>query len=158
VLWVLGAAVAVGAIAMVARFVDFMGDSQGLRDAFRHMIGNSIALSLSLLNWLCRYIYRNEAVLPWGLTISLSVLVILFCSGLSGWQTVIDPAWESQVDHTGKAICGKNKTLSGVWPPSGGQDDLWVENRNEGVNYRDGLRRRERQPHLAGKLLIGAGS
>jgi uncharacterized membrane protein len=89
-LWLLGVAVAVGLIAAVAGFVDFMGDSRirSLRDAWRHMIGNSIVLSLSLLNWFCRYVYGNQAVLPWGLTISLLVFLILFYTGWSGWQMV----------------------------------------------------------------------
>ena len=89
-LWLLGVAVAVGVIAAVAGFVDFMGDSRirRLPDAWRHMIGNTIVLSLSLLNWFCRYVFGNEAVLPWGLTISLLVFLILFYTGWSGWQMV----------------------------------------------------------------------
>jgi uncharacterized membrane protein len=89
-LWLIGTAVAVGVIAAVAGSIDFMGDPKirGLREARRHMAGNIAVLSLSLLNWWCRFEFGDKAVLPWGLTISAIVFLILFYTGWNGWQMV----------------------------------------------------------------------
>ena len=52
------------------------------------MGGNLVVLSLTLLNWGCRYEFGVNAVLPWGLAISALVFLILFYTGWNGWQMV----------------------------------------------------------------------
>jgi uncharacterized membrane protein len=52
------------------------------------MIGNVVAVLLSLLNWYRRYDAGEMAVLPWGLAISLLVVLILLYTGWRGWEMV----------------------------------------------------------------------
>ncbi|MGO9702917.1 MAG: DUF2231 domain-containing protein [Xanthobacteraceae bacterium] len=89
-IWLIGVALAFGAIAAVAGLVDFGGDPRirALREAKRHMVGNLVLLSLTLLNWGGRYAFGNKAVLPRGLAISALVFLILFYTGWNGWQMV----------------------------------------------------------------------
>src|SRR5919112_6551612 len=52
-LYLLGAALVMAALAAVAGLTDFLGDERirDLSPAWHHMIGNVIAVVLSLLNW-----------------------------------------------------------------------------------------------------------
>jgi uncharacterized membrane protein len=68
-LWLLGAALIMAALAAAAGVTDFLGDKR-IRDlsaAWHHMIGNVIAVLLSLWNWYLRYSGGEAAVLPWAL-------------------------------------------------------------------------------------------
>jgi uncharacterized membrane protein len=89
-LWLLGAALVMAALAATAGLIDFVGD-QRIRDlsaAWHHMIGNVVAVLLSLVNWYRRYDDGEAAVLPWGLAISLLVVLILLYTGWRGWEMV----------------------------------------------------------------------
>src|SRR3954465_8784306 len=82
-LWLLGAALVMAALAAVAGLTDFLGDER-IRDlsaAWHHMIGNVIAVVLSLWNWYRRYEGGDAAVIPTGLLISLIVVLILLYTG-----------------------------------------------------------------------------
>src|SRR5215213_11098476 len=78
-LWLLGAALVMAALAALAGLTDFLGDERirNLSAAWHHMIGNVIAVLLSLWNWYMRYQGGDAAVLPTGLLISLVVVLIL---------------------------------------------------------------------------------
>src|SRR5215213_8748498 len=80
-LYLLGAALVMGALAAVAGLTDFLGDQRirGLRPAWHHMIGNVAAVLLSLWNWWRRYAATDPgaAILPTGLILSLVVVLIL---------------------------------------------------------------------------------
>ena len=52
------------------------------------MIGNVIAVLLSLWNWYLRYSGGEAAVLPWGFVLSLLVVLILLYTGWRGWEMV----------------------------------------------------------------------
>ncbi|HEX8665973.1 MAG TPA: DUF2231 domain-containing protein [Beijerinckiaceae bacterium] len=89
-LWLLGAALAMAALAAVAGLTDFLGDAR-IREigaAWHHMIGNVAAVLLSLWNWYRRYEAGEAAVLPTGLVISLLVVLILLYTGWRGWEMV----------------------------------------------------------------------
>src|SRR3954453_1978172 len=89
-LWLLGAALLMAALAAVAGLVDFLGDER-IRDlsaAWHHMIGNVVAVLLSLWNWYRRYEGGDAAVVPTGLLISLIVVLILLYTGWRGWEMV----------------------------------------------------------------------
>jgi uncharacterized membrane protein len=89
-LWLLGAALIMAALAAAAGVTDFLGDKR-IRDlsaAWHHMIGNVIAVLLSLWNWYLRYSGGEAAVLPWGLVLSLIVVAILLYTGWRGWEMV----------------------------------------------------------------------
>jgi uncharacterized membrane protein len=88
--YLLGAALIMAALAAVAGLIDFMGDRR-IRDlsaAWHHMIGNVIAVLLSLWNWYRRYQGGDEAVIPTGLLISFVVVAILLYTGWRGWEMV----------------------------------------------------------------------
>ena len=78
-LYLLGAALVMAALAAVAGLTDFLGDQRirSLSAAWHHMIGNVVAVLLSLWNWYRRYEDGEAAVLPTGLLISLVVVLIL---------------------------------------------------------------------------------
>ena len=89
-LYLLGAALVMAALAAVAGLTDFLGDYR-IRDlsaAWHHMIGNVVAVVLSLWNWYRRYEAGDSAVLPTGLLISLVVVLILLYTGWRGWEMV----------------------------------------------------------------------
>jgi uncharacterized membrane protein len=89
-LWLLGAALIMAALAALAGLTDFLGDDR-IRDlsaAWHHMIGNVIAVVLSLFNWWRRYDAGEAAVLPTGLLISFLVVLILLYTGWRGWEMV----------------------------------------------------------------------
>ena len=89
-LYLLGAALVMAALAALAGLTDFLGDHR-IRDlsaAWHHMIGNVIAVVLSLWNWHRRYDLGDAAVVPVGLLISLVVVLILLYTGWRGWEMV----------------------------------------------------------------------
>jgi uncharacterized membrane protein len=89
-LYLLGAALVMAALAAVAGLIDFFGDDR-IRDlsaAWHHMLGNVVAVLLSLINWYRRYESGEAAVLPTGLLISLIVVLILLYTGWRGWEMV----------------------------------------------------------------------
>ena len=89
-LYLLGAALVMAALAAAAGLTDFLGDHR-IRDlsaAWHHMLGNVIAVLLSLWNWYRRYELGDAAVLPIGLLISLIVVLILLYTGWRGWEMV----------------------------------------------------------------------
>jgi len=89
-LWLLGAALVMAALAAVAGLTDFIGDRR-IRDlgaAWHHLIGNVIAVLLSLWNWYRRYEAGDAAVLPIGLILSTIVVLILLYTGWRGWEMV----------------------------------------------------------------------
>ena len=89
-LWLLGAALIMAALAAVAGLTDFLGDPRirNLGAAWHHMIGNVIAVLLSLWNWYRRYDLGDAAVLPLGLVLSAIVVLILLYTGWRGWEMV----------------------------------------------------------------------
>ena len=91
-LWLLGAALVMAALAAAAGLIDFFGDER-IRDlsaAWHHMIGNVVAVLLSLWNWWRRYDAPDpgSVVVPTGLLISLIVATILLYTGWRGWEMV----------------------------------------------------------------------
>jgi uncharacterized membrane protein len=85
-MWLLGAALVMGAAAAIAGFVDFFGSERirALSHAWQHMIGNVIAVTLALVSFGLRWGYGAESmVLPWGLLLSLAIVGIL---GFTGWR------------------------------------------------------------------------
>jgi uncharacterized membrane protein len=89
-LWLLGAALVMAALAALAGLTDFLGDSRirSLSAAWHHMLGNVVAVLLSLWNWYRRYEAGDAAVVPTGLLISLLVVMILLYTGWRGWEMV----------------------------------------------------------------------
>ena len=89
-LWLLGAALVMAALAAVAGLVDFLGDER-IRDlsaAWHHMLGNVLAVLLSLVNWYRRYASTDPGIPSGGVLISFIVVAILLYTGWRGWEMV----------------------------------------------------------------------
>ena len=90
-MWLLGAALVMAALAALAGLTDFLGERRirAIKAAWLHMIGNVIAVLLSLINFFLRYANGAEAgVLGWGTWISLIVVLLLLFNGWKGWELV----------------------------------------------------------------------
>jgi len=89
-LYLLGAALVMAALAAAAGLMDFFGDERirQMSSAWHHMIGNVVAVVLSIVNWYWRYTGGDAAVIPWGLTISTVGVLILLYTGWQGWGMV----------------------------------------------------------------------
>jgi len=90
-LWMVGAGVVTALIAAVFGFTDFVGEERirHLPDAWRHMIGNLAAVALAAISWGLRATQgAEEAVAPWGVTLSAGVALILLYTGWKGWELV----------------------------------------------------------------------
>lgn len=90
-MWLLGAGLITAALAAAAGLIDFAGDRRirQLRDAWLHMIGNVIAVVLSLVSFYLRWRYGAvEAVLPWGIWLSAIVTGLLAFNGWKGGELV----------------------------------------------------------------------
>ena len=89
-LWLLGAALVMAALAAVAGLIDFLGDER-IRDlsaAWHHMLGNVLAVLLSLVNWYRRYAATDPGIPSGGVLISFLVVAILLYTGWRGWEMV----------------------------------------------------------------------
>ena len=110
-MWLIGAALVMGALAAVAGLTDFLGDARirDIPDAWYHFIGNATAVVLALINFILRYVQGAEAAIrPWGLVLSLVVVGILLFTGWKGWEmvyrhrvAVIDAPEQAPVSPTG---------------------------------------------------------
>ncbi len=88
--WLLGAGLAMGAIAAVVGLIDFLGDKR-IRDlsaSWQHFIGNLIAIGIALANFVWRYTSGPDVILSGGLLLSLAVVLILLFTGWRGWDMV----------------------------------------------------------------------
>jgi uncharacterized membrane protein len=88
--WLLSAGVIVGWLAGIAGLIDFAGDRlvRAQRPAWPHAIGNIVALVLATLNV---FVHTHDAwtsVVPWGLTLSAVVVLILLVTGWLGGSLV----------------------------------------------------------------------
>ena len=89
-LYLLGAAIVMAALAAAAGLTDFVGEKR-IRDlsaAWHHMIGNVVVVVLAIANWYRRYSEGEAAVLPWGLVLSLVIVLLLVYNGWRGWEMV----------------------------------------------------------------------
>jgi uncharacterized membrane protein len=70
--------------------IDFLGDRliRERAPAWPHFIGSAVALVLATLNMLLHTRDAWTAVIPWGLTLSALVVLILLFTGWMGWSMV----------------------------------------------------------------------
>lgn len=82
--WLLGAGIVTGIIAAVTGLMDFLRISRVRQHSagWVHMIGNLVAIALSLINFGLRWGSRTSVILPTGIIISLIVAAAL---GITGW-------------------------------------------------------------------------
>jgi uncharacterized membrane protein len=110
--WLLAAALVMSAIAALAGFVDFFGNSRirKMGDAWLHMIANLAAVIVALVNFAMRWgPDPAEHVLPWGLLLSAVVVLLLLFSGWKGGALV----YEHRVGMHPEEPAGQQPTSTG---------------------------------------------
>jgi uncharacterized membrane protein len=121
-MWLIAAGLIGAAAAAVAGFTDFLGDSRirALRDSWRHMIGNVMAVLLAAISLWIRYSMGAEpAVLPWGFILSFLIVLILVYTGWKGGEMVYryEVGVEAQSDTPAVERGGPRTTSSGTGRP-----------------------------------------
>jgi uncharacterized membrane protein len=88
--WMLAVGLIIGLFAVIAGFVDFLGDRRirNLRAVWIHAGGNAIALVLAIFNALIHSRDAYTSVVPIGLTLSALTVLILAITGWMGWELV----------------------------------------------------------------------
>lgn len=88
--WLVTVGVIMGWLAALAGLIDFLGDRliREQAPAWPHVIGNAVALVLATLNMLAHTHDAWTSVVPWGLTLSALVVLILLFTGWMGWSMV----------------------------------------------------------------------
>lgn len=88
--WLVSAGVVMGILAAIAGMIDFLGDRRirMATAAWIHAIGNALALVLSIFNMFIHSRDGWNSVVPWGLTLSALVVLILLVTGWMGWSLV----------------------------------------------------------------------
>ena len=89
--WTLSGAIITALIAAVAGFADFLSNARirALSDAWHHMLGNLFLVVLAVINWWLRYTGDvAQAILPWGLVLSVITMAGLLYTGWKGGELV----------------------------------------------------------------------
>ena len=87
-LWLIAAGVGSGLLAAVFGLVDFLTieRARSVYAGWVHLIGNLIAVGLSVISIIIRFKDVESMVLPWGLGLSLIVSLILLVTGWAGGE------------------------------------------------------------------------
>ncbi len=89
--WTLSGAIITALIAAVAGFADFLSNARirAISDAWHHMLGNLFAVVLAAVSWWLRYTGDvAQAIIPWGLTLSIVIMAVLLYTGWKGGELV----------------------------------------------------------------------
>lgn len=89
-IWLLTAGLIMALFAAIAGLIDFLSNPQirALRPAWIHVVGNTVAVLLSLINAFIHSRDGYTAVVPLGLILSAIVVTILLVTGWMGWDMV----------------------------------------------------------------------
>jgi uncharacterized membrane protein len=81
-------AIITAAVAAVAGFMDFFGNSRirAIKDAWRHMSGNIVAVVLALLSLWLRASNGDDIIVPWGLLLSIAIVALILYTGWKGGE------------------------------------------------------------------------
>jgi len=88
--WLVTVGVILGYVAAIAGLIDFLGNRliRAQAPAWPHVIGNVVALILATINMLVHTHDAWTSVVPWGLTLSAAVVLILLFTAWMGWSMV----------------------------------------------------------------------
>jgi uncharacterized membrane protein len=89
-LWLLGAGLAMAALAAIAGLVDVLGEPRvrALREVWWHAGGNVLLVLIQAVSWYVRFSEGPAAVLPTGLILSAVAVGLMLFTGWMGWQMV----------------------------------------------------------------------
>ena len=88
--WLLAVGLLVAVLAVLAGLLDVLAEPRirDLRSAWIHALGNILVIGLCILN---AFVHSRDAytsVVPWGLTLSGLVVLVLAVTGWHGWGMV----------------------------------------------------------------------
>ena len=88
--WLIGAGIVTALLAAIFGFTDFFGERRirALRVAWYHMIGNLLAVVLSIVYFAVHMRDGAMAVIPLGITLSAIVVLLLLFNGWMGGHMV----------------------------------------------------------------------
>ena len=88
--WTLGIGVVTALLAGLAGFIDFMGDSRirSIRIAWWHFLGNVIVTLIEIANFSSRYSVAPNWIIPWGMTLSILAVLLMFGTAWLGGELV----------------------------------------------------------------------
>ena len=88
--WLLTVGLIVALFAVIAGFIDFLGDRRirNLRAVYIHAGGNAIALVVEIFNVFIHSRDAYTSVVPTGLILSALAVLILCVTGWMGWEMV----------------------------------------------------------------------
>jgi uncharacterized membrane protein len=88
--WLVSAGVILGLLVAIAGLVDYLGGRPipGLVPAWPYVLGNIVALLLAILNMLVHTHDGWTSVVPWGLTLSALVVLVLLFTCWMGWSPI----------------------------------------------------------------------
>jgi uncharacterized membrane protein len=88
--WLVTVGVIMGILAAIAGLTDFLGNRlvRAQPPAWPHFIGNFVALILAIVNMFVHTRDGWTSVVPWGLSLSAIVVLILLVTGWLGWAMV----------------------------------------------------------------------
>jgi uncharacterized membrane protein len=123
-LWLTAAGLVAGIGAAIAGLTDFFG-SQAIRDLYHaryHLAGNLVVLALAALSVVLRASSGPaDAVLPWGLPISIAVVALLGYTGWHGGEMVFGHGVGMRPhEHGGSHSAHRSKAGHGGHAPHGG--------------------------------------
>jgi uncharacterized membrane protein len=89
-IWLITAGLVMSGFAALAGLIDFAGNRRirALKPAWPHVLGNVLAIALSVVNAFVHSRDGYTAVVPTGLILSGLVVVILLFTGWMGWEMV----------------------------------------------------------------------
>ena len=88
--WLIAAGIVSALLAALFGFIDFFGERRirRLKTAWYHMVGNLLAVVLSIVNFLVHNRDGAIAVIPTGITLSAIVVLLLLFNGWMGGHLV----------------------------------------------------------------------
>jgi uncharacterized membrane protein len=86
--WALVVGVVTAALAAVTGFADFGGNRRvrALGDAWRHMIGNVVAVSIAIASLALRWSGDASVIASWGLLSTTLIVIIILYTGWKGGE------------------------------------------------------------------------
>lgn len=86
--WLILAGLITGAVAAIFGLIDFIALEQARRHkaGWLHFLGNGVVLLLALVNLLLRNPGGSEGIMPWGLTLSVIIALLLVVTGWLGGE------------------------------------------------------------------------
>lgn len=87
-IWLIASGFVTGLAAALAGLIDFMTirRARAHLSGWIHLIGNTAALGLALINWLARVSDPASFIQPWGLVLSLVITALLAVTGWTGGE------------------------------------------------------------------------